>query len=72
MRNFIHLSALNIDKTKESSYANSKINGEEAIKDLFSNCVIVRPSVVLEKEMDFTNFSRYVKIQSISSLNWDT
>ncbi len=55
VRGFIHLSALNIDKTKESSYARSKLKGEDSLKSKFPNCVIVRPSVVFGKRDNFTN-----------------
>ena len=55
LRNFIHISALNVEKSRNSIYANSKIKGEEVIKKEFSNCVIVRPSVVFGKGDGFTN-----------------
>ena len=55
LRNFIHVSALNVGKSKNSIYANSKIKGEEAIKREFSDCVIIRPSVVFGKGDGFTN-----------------
>ncbi len=53
--NFIHLSALNIENCPDSSYANSKLEGENAIKREFPNCIIVRPSVVFGKRDNFTN-----------------
>jgi len=56
VRNFIHLSALNIDKSITSLYANSKLLGEEVVRDKFPNCVIIRPSVVFGKRDNFTNF----------------
>ena len=55
VRNFIHLSALNVDKTTSSFYSMSKLNGEEEVKENFPNCVIVRPSVVFGKRDGFTN-----------------
>ena len=55
-RNFIHLSALNIEKSVTSFYSNSKLLGEEAVKEKFPNCVIIRPSVVFGKRDSFTNF----------------
>ncbi len=55
VRNFIHLSALNIDKTTSSSYSKSKLSGEKEIRDKFPDCVIVRPSVVFGKRDGFTN-----------------
>tara|TARA_B100000242_G_scaffold205625_1_gene149183 strand:+ start:54 stop:1007 length:954 start_codon:yes stop_codon:yes gene_type:complete len=56
VRNFIHLSALNIEKSVTSSYSQSKLLGEEAVKEKFPNCVIIRPSVVFGKRDSFTNF----------------
>ena len=64
IRNFVHLSALNIDKSKDSDYANSKMKGENAIKDLFPNSVIVRPSVVFGKRDGFTNL--FLKMSNFS------
>ena len=56
VRNFIHLSALNIEKSVTSFYSNSKLYGEEAVKEKFPDCVIIRPSVVFGKRDSFTNF----------------
>ena len=56
VRNFIHLSALNIENSVTSSYSNSKLSGEEVVKEKFPNCVILRPSVVFGKRDSFTNF----------------
>ena len=56
VRNLVHLSALNIEKSSSSIYASSKLQGEEVVKENFSNCVIVRPSVVFGKRDSFTNF----------------
>ena len=55
VRNFIHLSALNIDKSVTSLYSKSKLSGEEVVKEKFPNCVIIRPSVVFGKRDSFTN-----------------
>ncbi len=62
VRNFIHLSALNVDKTTNSFYSMSKLNGEKEVRDNFPNCIIVRPSVVFGKRDGFTNlFSNMCK-----------
>ena len=55
VRNFVHLSALNIENTTDSSYSRSKLSGEEVIKEKFPNCIIIRPSVVFGKRDNFTN-----------------
>ena len=63
VRNLIHISALNVDRIKNSKYAISKKLGEGRISEIFPNAVIVRPGVVFGKGDNFTNFfsslSRY-------------
>ena len=66
VRNLIHLSALNIEKSTESVYASSKLRGESAVKEKFSGCVIVRPSVVFGKRDNFTNL--FYKMSKISPI----
>ena len=56
IRNFIHISALNVNKIHSSSYANSKFLGEKKIKEIFPNSLIIRPGVVFGKGDNFTNF----------------
>ncbi len=56
VRGFIHLSALNVNKIKDSKYALTKYQGEAEIKKRFPSSIIVRPSVVFGKGDNFTNF----------------
>ncbi len=56
IRNFIHISALNVNKIHSSSYANSKFLGEKKIREIFPNSLIIRPGVVFGKGDNFTNF----------------
>ncbi len=56
VRNFVHLSALNIEKSITSLYSKSKLLGEKAVREKFPDCVILRPSVVFGKRDSFTNF----------------
>ncbi len=51
---FIHLSALGIETAKESSYALSKLQGEDKIKKNFKNYIILRPSIVYSVDDNFT------------------
>ncbi len=51
---FIHVSALGIESAKESKYASSKFNGENEIKKIFNNYVILRPSLVYSIDDNFT------------------
>ena len=50
----IHLSALGVEKAKDSDYAKSKLNGENAIKKNFEKTTILRPSVVFSVDDKFT------------------
>jgi len=52
---FIHLSALGVDKNTVSKYALSKRKGELEIIKIFSNSIIIRPSVVFGSEDNFIN-----------------
>ena len=51
---FIHLSAMGIEKAKDSSYAKSKLNGEINIEKNFSRSVILKPSIVYSVADSFT------------------
>ena len=51
VKNLIHISALNVNKIKFSSYADSKFLGENKIREIFPTSLIVRPGVVFEKEI---------------------
>ena len=43
---FIHISALGIEKANDSKYAQSKINGEKTIRENFSRATIIKPSLI--------------------------
>lgn len=43
---FIHISALGIEKANDSKYAQSKINGEKIIRENFSKATIIKPSLI--------------------------
>ena len=55
IKNFIHLSALGVDKNSDASYALSKRKGELEIIKIFPDSVIVRPSVVFGNNDNFIN-----------------
>lgn len=65
VRDFIHISALGVDRGK-SHYAASKRAGEKAAHDAFPGTVILRPSVIFGPEDDFFNrfaeLSRYMPV----------
>ncbi len=54
LKQFIHLSALGIDKAKDSNYAISKIEGEKIIINNFPGSTILRPSVIFSVDDNFT------------------
>ena len=55
VRRFVHVSAIGADADSDSAYARSKARGEEAVRDVFPDAVILRPSVVFGPEDDFFN-----------------
>ena len=63
---FLHLSALGIEKASNSQYAKSKIKGENYIKDILPNAVIVKPSLVYSQDDNFS--TRFLSILSIAPI----
>ena len=54
VKQFIHISALGIEEAKDSKYATSKINGENEIKKILTNYVILKPSIIYSVDDKFT------------------
>ena len=54
LKNFIHLSALGINESIDSKYAQSKLAGEKNILNNFPTATILRPSVVYSVDDNFT------------------
>ncbi len=54
LKQFIQLSALGVEDALDSKYATSKLNGENEIKKIFNNYVILRPSIVYSVDDKFT------------------
>ena len=54
VQQFIHLSALGINRATDSEYAKSKLEGESDIKKNFPLVTILRPSVVYSVDDNFT------------------
>jgi NADH dehydrogenase len=50
----IHLSSLGIEKSLDSKYAISKLEGENKIKNNFDRAVVLKPSVVYSVDDNFT------------------
>src|SRR3954454_10868004 len=51
----IHMSALGADPDSASGYARTKARGEEAVRDIFPDAIVTRPSIVFGPEDDFFN-----------------
>ena len=50
----IHLSSLGIEKSLDSNYAISKLDGENKIKNNFDRAVVLKPSIVYSVDDNFT------------------
>ncbi|MGV1015595.1 MAG: complex I NDUFA9 subunit family protein, partial [Methyloceanibacter sp.] len=59
-RAMVHISAIGADPHSPSVYAKSKAEGERAVREVFPEAVILRPSVVFGPEDDF--FNRFAKL----------
>ena len=51
---FIHLSSLGIEKSTDSNYAMSKLDGENKIRNNFKKSIILKPSLVYSVDDNFT------------------
>jgi uncharacterized protein YbjT (DUF2867 family) len=60
----VHVSALGADPDSASVYARTKAAGESAVREVFPEAVILRPSVVFGPEDDF--FNRFAKLARIA------
>ena len=60
---FIHVSALALDKAKNSKYAQSKINGEIKIRENFDRATIIKPSIVFS--VDDKLSTRFMSLLSL-------
>ena len=54
-KRFLHVSALGADENSSALYSRTKKAGEEAVKTLFPEATIFRPSVIFGPEDDFFN-----------------
>jgi uncharacterized protein YbjT (DUF2867 family) len=63
-KTLVHVSAIGADQNSPSVYARSKAAGEAAVKEVFPDAVIVRPSVVFGPEDDF--FNRFAALAQVS------
>jgi NADH dehydrogenase len=63
VKRLIHISALGVDQPSGSSYAISKLRGEEAVKAAFKGATIFRPSVIFGPGGGFLDlFARMARV----------
>jgi len=63
-RRLVHLSAIGADAASPSLYAASKGRGEQAVREIFPEATILRPSIVFGPEDDF--FNRFAAMARLS------
>ncbi|MGL9761151.1 MAG: complex I NDUFA9 subunit family protein [Wolbachia sp.] len=59
----IHFSAMGIENSKLSKYAQSKLEGEKAVTSAFPEAIIIKTSLVFGKEDSF--FNKFAKLATI-------
>jgi NADH dehydrogenase len=55
VQSLVHISAIGADPEAQSDYAQSKGEGERAVREVFPNATIIRPSIVFGPEDMLTN-----------------
>ena len=55
VKTLLHMSALGVDKNSSANYATSKLAGEKAVREVFPDAVIFRPSVIFGQNDNFLN-----------------
>ena len=65
VKKFIHVSAIGASKDSKSKYQQSKFLGEEKAINNFDKTVIIRPSVVIGNEDNFTNLFAKLSLSPI-------
>ena len=64
VRRFVHVSAIGAQADSQSLYARTKARGEEAVREIYPDAVILRPSILFGPEDDF--FNRFAAMARIS------
>lgn len=63
---FIHISALGLDTNSKSKYTQSKAAGEAAVRAVYPNAIIIRPSIIFGPEDKF--FNLFARIATLSPI----
>ena len=72
LKQFIHISALGIEKAIDSKYAISKLEGEKNVINNFSKATILRPSLIYSVDDNFTtNLMTLLSLLPIFPLYYD-
>ena len=70
---FIHVSALGIEKATDSKYAKSKLEGEKLVKQNFEKSIILKPSIVFSQDDNFsTKFMSLLKLLPFFPIFYNT
>lgn len=64
VKRLVQMSALGADPESDAKYARTKAMGEAAVREVFPEAVIVRPSIVFGPEDDF--FNRFATMATLS------
>jgi uncharacterized protein YbjT (DUF2867 family) len=56
VEDFIHVSALGASKNSSSEFLKSKARGEESIREVYPNAIIIRPGMLIGHEEKFLNW----------------
>lgn len=64
VKQFIHVSALGVDKSSQSKYARTKLTGEKAVRAAFPEATLIRPSIIFGPEDNF--FNMFARMASFS------
>jgi len=68
----IHLSSLGIEKSLDSNYAISKLDGENKVKNNFDRAVVLKPSIVYSVDDNFTtNFMTLLSLLPFMPLYYE-
>jgi uncharacterized protein YbjT (DUF2867 family) len=63
-RRMIQMSAIGASPISEAAYARTKAAGEQAVREVFADATVVRPSIVFGRDDDF--FNRFAGMASMS------
>ncbi len=66
VKTFVHVSAIGADAHSPSIYARTKAEGEAAVRKVFPDAAVIRPSVVFGPEDEF--FNRFAALAQLSPM----